>query len=115
MLGKKSGLDSIRIKVAELGLDVPEERYAELLAQVKRIGTEKRGLVTDEELSRLVAGEPVRGERVPLPDEGLSDGEVRVRRLAERDADQMLVGLTRPAAATRRRFPCPRAHAGDRA
>ena len=28
VLGKKSRLDSIRIKVAELGLDVPEERYA---------------------------------------------------------------------------------------
>ena len=27
VLGKKSGIDSIRIKVAELGLDVPEERY----------------------------------------------------------------------------------------
>ena len=27
VLGKKSGLDSIRIKVEELGLDVPEERF----------------------------------------------------------------------------------------
>ena len=35
VLGKKSGLDSIRIKAAELGLDVPEERHAELLAAVK--------------------------------------------------------------------------------
>ena len=32
VLGKKSGLDSIRIKVAELGLDVPEEQWPELLA-----------------------------------------------------------------------------------
>ncbi len=31
VLGKKSGLDSIRIKVAELGLDVPEERFPVLL------------------------------------------------------------------------------------
>ena len=36
VLGKKSGIDSIRIKAAELGLDVPEERRADLLAAVKR-------------------------------------------------------------------------------
>ncbi|MGZ4352885.1 MAG: LeuA family protein, partial [Gaiellaceae bacterium] len=53
VLGKKSGLDSIRIKVAELGLDVPEERWPELLAAVKARGTAKRGLVTDEELREL--------------------------------------------------------------
>jgi isopropylmalate/homocitrate/citramalate synthase len=55
VLGKKSGLDSIRIKVAELGLDVPEERWPELLAAVKRLGAEKRGLVTDDELRELAA------------------------------------------------------------
>ena len=54
VLGKKSGLDSIRIKANELGLDVPEERRAGLLAEVKRLGTSKRGLVTDEEFRRLV-------------------------------------------------------------
>jgi isopropylmalate/homocitrate/citramalate synthase len=54
VLGKKSGLDSIRIKCEELGLDVPEERWPELLAAVKRLGTEKRGLVTDDELRRLI-------------------------------------------------------------
>ena len=55
VLGKKSGLDSIRIKVEELGLDVPEERRAGLLEAVKRLGTEKRGLVTDDEFRALVA------------------------------------------------------------
>jgi len=55
VLGKKSGLDSIRIKAEELGLDVPEERRAELLAQVKELGTRKRGLVTDDEFRELVA------------------------------------------------------------
>ena len=55
VLGKKSGLDSIRIKAAELGLDVPEERRADLLSAVKRLGTEKRGLVTDDEFRGLVA------------------------------------------------------------
>ena len=56
VLGKKSGLDSIRLKVAELGLDVPEERYGELLAAVKKLGTKKRRLVTDAELRRLARG-----------------------------------------------------------
>ena len=53
VLGKKSGLDSIRIKVEELGLDVPEERWPELLAQVKELGTRKRGLITDDEFREL--------------------------------------------------------------
>jgi isopropylmalate/homocitrate/citramalate synthase len=56
VLGKKSGLDSIRIKVAELGLDVPEERWPALLAAVKELGARKRGLVTDDELRELVGG-----------------------------------------------------------
>src|SRR5262249_20586929 len=41
VLGKKSGLDSIRIKVGELGLEVPEERFPKLLDAVKRAGTKK--------------------------------------------------------------------------
>ncbi len=56
VLGKKSGIDSIRIKAEELGLDVPEERRADLLAAVKRLGAEKRGLVDDEEFTALVQG-----------------------------------------------------------
>jgi isopropylmalate/homocitrate/citramalate synthase len=55
VLGKKSGLDSITLKAAELGLDVPEERHAELLAAVKKIGETKRRLVTDDELRALIA------------------------------------------------------------
>ena len=54
VLGKKSGLDSIRIKAGELGLEVPQDRYAELLARVKDLGTRKRGLVTDDEFRALV-------------------------------------------------------------
>ncbi|MFO7571582.1 MAG: hypothetical protein R6W48_03150 [Gaiellaceae bacterium] len=53
VLGKKSGLDSIRIKADELGLDVPEERYPELLEAVKRAGAKKKGLVSDADLRRL--------------------------------------------------------------
>jgi isopropylmalate/homocitrate/citramalate synthase len=58
VLGKKSGLDSIKIKAEELGLDVPEERHAALLAAVKARGTEKRGLVTDAEFRALVEKGP---------------------------------------------------------
>jgi isopropylmalate/homocitrate/citramalate synthase len=57
VLGKKSGLDSIRIKADELGLAVPEERYPELLASVKELGAAKRGLVSDEEFAALVTRE----------------------------------------------------------
>ncbi|TML84453.1 MAG: M24 family metallopeptidase [Actinobacteria bacterium] len=53
VLGKKSGLDSIRIKAEELGLDVPEEKRAELLARVKELGASKRGLVSDDEFKEL--------------------------------------------------------------
>ncbi|HUG63629.1 MAG TPA: hypothetical protein VMK83_00265 [Gaiellaceae bacterium] len=53
VLGKKSGIDSIRIKVKELGLDVPEERFSAILESVKRAGTKKRGLVTDAEFKRI--------------------------------------------------------------
>src|SRR5581483_11105881 len=56
VLGKKSGLDSIRIKADELGLDLPEERRAEVLGAVKKLGAEKRGLVTDDEFRRIVGG-----------------------------------------------------------
>ena len=54
VLGKKSGLDSIRIKAVELGLDVPDERNAPLLSAVKQLGMKKRSLVTDDEFRALV-------------------------------------------------------------
>jgi isopropylmalate/homocitrate/citramalate synthase len=54
VLGKKSGIDSIRIKADELGLDVPEGRRAALLAAVKALGTETKGLVTDDAFRTLV-------------------------------------------------------------
>jgi isopropylmalate/homocitrate/citramalate synthase len=53
VLGKKSGIDSIRIKAAELGLELSEDDERALLAAVKARGAEKRGLVTDEELAEL--------------------------------------------------------------
>ncbi len=54
VLGKKSGIDSVRIKLAELELDFPEDRQAELLDAVKQLGVRKRGLVTDGEFRRIV-------------------------------------------------------------
>ncbi len=56
VLGKKSGLASIRIKCEQLGLQVPEGAQAELLARVKELGIRKRGLVTDEEFLALAQG-----------------------------------------------------------
>jgi isopropylmalate/homocitrate/citramalate synthase len=55
LLGKKSGLDSIRLKADELGLDLTDDDARRVLAGVKRLGTEKRGLVTDDEFRALVA------------------------------------------------------------
>jgi isopropylmalate/homocitrate/citramalate synthase len=56
VLGKKSGLDSIRIKAEELGLELTDDARADLLAKVKELGTRKRGLVTDDEFRRLAGG-----------------------------------------------------------
>jgi isopropylmalate/homocitrate/citramalate synthase len=53
VLGKKSGLDSIRIKAAELGLDLDEGAQRDLLGRVKELGTRKRDLVSDEEFLEL--------------------------------------------------------------
>jgi isopropylmalate/homocitrate/citramalate synthase len=56
VLGKKSGLDSIRIKAEELGLDLDDDTQRELLLRVKELGTRKRGLVSDEEFRELAGG-----------------------------------------------------------
>ena len=55
MLGKKSGLANIKIKLDELGLSAPEDKQAAILEQVKSIGTTKKRLVTDEEFRAIVA------------------------------------------------------------
>jgi isopropylmalate/homocitrate/citramalate synthase len=56
VLGKKSGIDSIRIKAEELGLELSDGEQRELLVRVKALGTEKRGLVTDDEFRALAHG-----------------------------------------------------------
>ena len=50
------GIASIEIKLDELGIAVPEERRAQLLAEVKIRGAAKRGIVTDDEFRQLAAG-----------------------------------------------------------
>jgi isopropylmalate/homocitrate/citramalate synthase len=57
VLGKKSGLDSIRIKLADLGLERPEESWPALLAAVKELGGREQRLVSDEEFRAIVAEE----------------------------------------------------------
>jgi isopropylmalate/homocitrate/citramalate synthase len=56
VLGKKSGIDSIRIKADELGLDLSDEEQRELLTRVKALGADKRGLVSDDEFRELAGG-----------------------------------------------------------
>jgi len=56
VLGKKSGIDSIRIKAEELGLDLSDDEQRDLLVRVKELGTRKRGLVTDDEFRELARG-----------------------------------------------------------
>jgi len=56
VLGKKSGLDSIRIKLAELGLERSQDQWPALLAEVKALGARKHGLVTDDEFRALAGG-----------------------------------------------------------
>ncbi|HXN10010.1 MAG TPA: hypothetical protein VN859_02120 [Steroidobacteraceae bacterium] len=55
VLGKKSGIDSIRIKLEQLGLERPRDDWPALLAAVKEIGGRERRLVSDEEFAALAA------------------------------------------------------------
>lgn len=56
VLGKKSGKPSIVYKLKELGLgELDEARMALVLNEVKRLGNEKRGLVSDAEFTAIVA------------------------------------------------------------
>src|SRR5207247_10587939 len=47
VLGKKSGLDSIRIKLAELGLELPDQQLPALLEEVMWRGTGDSSYHTD--------------------------------------------------------------------
>jgi methanogen homocitrate synthase len=55
VLGKKSGKPSVLYKLAELGLgELDESQASAVLAEVKRLGNDKRGLVTDDEFGSIV-------------------------------------------------------------
>jgi isopropylmalate/homocitrate/citramalate synthase len=56
VLGKKSGIDSIRIKAQELGVELSDDAQRELLARVKELGARKRDVLTDEEFLDLARG-----------------------------------------------------------
>jgi isopropylmalate/homocitrate/citramalate synthase len=55
VLGKKSGLASIKIKCDELAIAAPEDRHPALLAEVKKLAISKGRLVTDAEFRELAA------------------------------------------------------------
>ena len=54
VLGKKSGVASVQLKAKELGIDVPEDKIAPILAEVKSQGTQKGRLITDDEFRKVV-------------------------------------------------------------
>ncbi|MCL4722594.1 MAG: hypothetical protein KJ041_11720, partial [Gammaproteobacteria bacterium] len=53
VLGKKSGLVSVRLKAEALGLNLPEERYGAVLSLVKQKGTSAGRLITDDEFREI--------------------------------------------------------------
>jgi isopropylmalate/homocitrate/citramalate synthase len=54
VLGKKSGVASIKLKCEELGLDAPASSHARLLDEVKSLAIRNRRLLTDDEFRQLV-------------------------------------------------------------
>jgi isopropylmalate/homocitrate/citramalate synthase len=54
VIGKKSGLDSVRLKAKELGFDLPEASRAAVLELVKRKAIKKGGLLSDEEFRSIL-------------------------------------------------------------
>ncbi len=56
VLGKKSGLESIRLKAEELDLDLPESQRARVLEAVKRKAIALGGLISNDEFRMIVAG-----------------------------------------------------------
>ena len=57
VLGKKSGLSNVDLKGKELGLDIPEDKRAAILAEVKEISIANSRLVSDDEFRGIVANQ----------------------------------------------------------
>ena len=53
VLGKKSGKESVKVKLEEYGLELDEEKAAVLLSEIKSLSIKERRLVTDEEFKEL--------------------------------------------------------------
>lgn len=54
VLGKKSGMTSINMKLKELQLEIEEDAKKQLLSDVKNAGLQKKRILTDEEFTSLV-------------------------------------------------------------
>lgn len=54
VLGKKSGLSSIALKLEELGLDAPSDKHGDILNDVKVEATAAQRLMTDDEFRAVV-------------------------------------------------------------
>lgn len=61
VLGKKSGLASISMKLEDLALEATEAQRVELLRRVKEVGIEKRDVVDDDEFRALLKEISARG------------------------------------------------------
>lgn len=55
VLGKKSGKDSIRMKIKERGIELTDEQVETLLNDVKQLSIKERRYLTDEEFEGLLA------------------------------------------------------------
>lgn len=55
VMGKKSGILSVNLKLKELNIsNISEEQKSQVVQRVKSLGIEKKGLVTDDEFRRIV-------------------------------------------------------------
>jgi len=54
VLGKKSGRQSIKVKLDELGISAPDEKIGKILEEVKRIGIQKKSVLSNEEFRDIV-------------------------------------------------------------
>lgn len=54
VLGKKSGRPSIKLKLEELGIRTTDEKISDLLTKVKLMGTEKKGVLSDDEFKGIL-------------------------------------------------------------
>ena len=55
VLGKKSGLSSVVLKLEELGLNAPAGKHGDILNEVKSKATAAKRLMTDDEFRAVVA------------------------------------------------------------